>query len=143
MTDGSINGEKRNYEFEKSGTATAEHWLVCTLPASSSATLDHVLIRAVHGGWTLTQKAYAQILVSNRSAFYEVHSLLGATPSNSYARLCAYLQANESINLYAFLAANSYSVCSYSAECPEAGVTVVAMLTNAGTMPPGTWEYTW
>lgn len=142
-SDSRINGEKRNYEIQKAGTATAEHWLICTLPASSSSTLDHVVIRATYGAWTSGQKTYAQILVSNRGGFYEAHSLLGAAPSNSYARLCAYLQADGAMNIYVFLAAGSYSVCSYSVECPEAGVTVVATPTNAGATPPGTWQYTW
>lgn len=140
---GLMAGEKRNHEIFKNNTATAEHWLILTLPVSSSATLDHALIRAVYGGWTSAQKTYAQILVSNRGAFYQASSLLGATPSNSYARLSAYLQADGSINVYVFLAANSYSVCNYEIECPQAGVTVYATPANAGATPPGTWQYTW
>ncbi len=105
--------------------------------------MDHVRITAIYGAWTSAQKTSIQILASNRGGLTHYNSQFGATPSNSYARIKAYRNADGSVSFYVFFAAGSYSVCNYSIELAESGVVIEDTPTNVGATPSGTAQYTW
>lgn len=120
---GVINKELRNLGLLCSGEATARWQLLATLPPSSAATYDHTVIEAVFGGWDATTKTHAKVKAGNRNTFTMSWEGSGAAPTAN-AGIQAYSQPDGSVNIYAYVAASTYSALSASVTLPNGATTV-------------------
>ena len=89
-----------------------QYALLATLPATTTATLDHVLIEGSMGGWTNNQTF--RIKFKRRDSFGYEYTLLSAAPEYNRAGIVAYQASNGTVTVHAKLTASTYGKLTYT-----------------------------
>jgi len=66
---GLLNGQKMNWNLVQSYGGAAQNWKIATLPVSTSATFDHVVVDSLSGGWLSSEKKLIHAVFANRGVF--------------------------------------------------------------------------
>ena len=114
-TLGNLYANKTTYGFSVSSAAPASitYWKIATLPTTSAATLDHIVVDAIlDDNWSSSNKVNAKVLFSNRDAFTYRYYLDGTV--RSAARIVAYTEADGSVSIYLRAGTSTYCSMSYN-----------------------------
>lgn len=116
--------------------ASDTYYKIATLPISTSATYDHIVINGIlDDGWGSNQKSQFNILMGNRNGFKYEYDLFGDVRSK--AKILAYQETDGSISVYTYHKATSYTSISYNiTESIQA--TVYPNPTGSTSIPTGT-----
>jgi len=89
------------------------YYKIATLPSSNSGTYDHIVIEGVFDdNWGSSQKAPFNIYLGNRNGFSFSYDMYGNVRQN--ARIVAYQESDNSVSVYLYHAASSYTTISYN-----------------------------
>ena len=123
------------HTIEGTNAGSTQYALLATLPATTTATLDHIVIEGDMGIWNDTHSF--RIKMGRRDGFKYDYTIFDHNPTFSRASIVAYQASNGTVTIHAKLAASQYGVVTYTIT-HSYQVTVVDKPSLTTSTPAGT-----
>ena len=123
------------HTIESTNPGSTQYALLATLPATSSATLDHIVIEGDMGLWNDTHSF--RIKMGRRDNFKYDYTIFDHNPSFNRASIVAYQASNGTVTIHAKLASGQYGKVTYTIT-HSYQVTVVDKPSLTTSTPAGT-----
>ena len=123
------------HTIEGINNGSTQYALLATLPATTTGTLDHVLIEGELGAWT--DSTSFRVKFNRRSGFEYDYTLFDHNPVFNASGIVAYQASNGAVTVHAKLNASTYGKLTYTIS-HSFQVTVVDKPSLTTSTPAGT-----